>query len=188
MPEHGDQIAEHGVADSGRDFGFVAQHYGWPTVFILVAATYALCALSWLAIDSTIPVLEGNADAKSCAAIAGKVPPGMLDMPCHFRVSQTGRPMHHRLPACSLAVALTFAAHSHADDWPQFRGPNCTGIAHSSKPLPVNFSATENVRWSQRIGDGIGSTVLPGDRASKNFFESFGLVARAIAVHRDLRS
>lgn len=35
---------------------------------------------------------------------------------------------------------------------------------------------------------GIGSVVLPGDRASKNFFESYGLVARAIAVHRDLRS
>ena len=43
--------------------------------------------------------------------------------------------------------------------------------------------------WAAEQGcDGIGSTVLPGDRASKNFFESFGLVARAIAVHRDLRS
>jgi hypothetical protein len=29
---------------------------------------------------------------------------------------------------------------------------------------------------------------MPGDRNTKNFFESFGLVARAITVHRDLRS
>jgi GNAT superfamily N-acetyltransferase len=46
----------------------------------------------------------------------------------------------------------------------------------------------ELIRWATEQGcDGIGSVVLPGDRASKNFFESFGLVARAIAVHRDLR-
>jgi GNAT superfamily N-acetyltransferase len=31
---------------------------------------------------------------------------------------------------------------------------------------------------------GADSLALPGDRATKNFFESFGLVARAIVVHR----
>ena len=34
---------------------------------------------------------------------------------------------------------------------------------------------------------GIDSLALPGDRATKNFFERFGLTARAILVHRDLR-
>ncbi len=34
--------------------------------------------------------------------------------------------------------------------------------------------------------DGLDSRALPGDRVSKNFFESFGLVARAIHVHRPL--
>lgn len=33
---------------------------------------------------------------------------------------------------------------------------------------------------------GVDSIALPGDRATKNFFESFGLVARAIVVHRAL--
>lgn len=33
---------------------------------------------------------------------------------------------------------------------------------------------------------GIDSVALPGNRATKNFFESFGLVARAIVVHRPL--
>ena len=33
---------------------------------------------------------------------------------------------------------------------------------------------------------GVDSLALPGDRHSKNFFESFGLVARAIIVHRPL--
>ncbi|WP_426572842.1 N-acetyltransferase family protein [Aquihabitans sp. McL0605] len=34
---------------------------------------------------------------------------------------------------------------------------------------------------------GIDSLALPGDRGTKNFFETFGLKARAIVVHRSLR-
>jgi len=33
---------------------------------------------------------------------------------------------------------------------------------------------------------GVDARALPGDRATKNFFESFGLVARTIEVHRSL--
>ena len=33
---------------------------------------------------------------------------------------------------------------------------------------------------------GLDGIVLPGDRESKNFFETFGLTARAILVHRSL--
>lgn len=33
---------------------------------------------------------------------------------------------------------------------------------------------------------GLDSLALPGDRATKNFFERYGLVARAIVVHRPL--
>jgi GNAT superfamily N-acetyltransferase len=35
---------------------------------------------------------------------------------------------------------------------------------------------------------GVDSLALPGNRETKNFFESFGLVARAIVVHRSLRA
>jgi len=41
--------------------------------------------------------------------------------------------------------------------------------------------------WCREQGCfGVDSLALPGDRATKNFFESFGLVARAIIVHRPL--
>lgn len=41
--------------------------------------------------------------------------------------------------------------------------------------------------WCRERGCfGVDSLALPGDRATKNFFESFGLVARAIVVHRAL--
>ncbi len=42
--------------------------------------------------------------------------------------------------------------------------------------------------WASDRGcHGLDSRALPGDRSTKNFFESNGLVARAILVHRDLR-
>ena len=45
----------------------------------------------------------------------------------------------------------------------------------------------ELVAWAEGRGCvGIDALALPGDRATKNFFESFGLKARAIVVHRPL--
>jgi ribosomal protein S18 acetylase RimI-like enzyme len=42
--------------------------------------------------------------------------------------------------------------------------------------------------WCRAQGcAGIDALALPGNRAAKNFFERFGLTARAIVVHRDLR-
>lgn len=39
--------------------------------------------------------------------------------------------------------------------------------------------------WAQDVGcSGLDAEALPGDRHTKNFFESHGLVARAIIVHR----
>ena len=38
----------------------------------------------------------------------------------------------------------------------------------------------------ERGSRGIDAIALPGDRATKNFFEGFGLTARAIVVHRAL--
>ena len=43
------------------------------------------------------------------------------------------------------------------------------------------------LEWATAQGcRGVDATALPGDRHTKNFFESFGLVARAISVHRAL--
>lgn len=43
------------------------------------------------------------------------------------------------------------------------------------------------LEWCRTQGCfGVDSLALPGDRSTKNFFESFGLVARAIVVHRRL--
>jgi GNAT superfamily N-acetyltransferase len=44
------------------------------------------------------------------------------------------------------------------------------------------------VAWCDEAGCiGIDALALPGNRETKNFFESFGFTARAIVVHRRLR-
>lgn len=61
------------------------------------------------------------------------------------------------LVACAMSSAVR------ADDWPQFRGPNCSGLSESTKPLPVEFSAN-TARWSVKLGDGIGCPIVAAGR------------------------
>lgn len=43
--------------------------------------------------------------------------------------------------------------------------------------------------WADEVGcEGVDAIALPGDRSTKNLFESHGLVARAIVAHRSLRA
>lgn len=57
---------------------------------------------------------------------------------------------------------------------PEFRG---VGVGEAMMDLLVD--------WCEEQGCfGVDSVALPGNRPTKNFFESFGLVARAIVVHK----
>lgn len=69
-----------------------------------------------------------------------------------------------RVLATALLLFFPPSLSSRPDDWPQFRGPNCSGISATAKPLPVKFSATENVRWSADIGDGVGGAAVAAGR------------------------
>ena len=64
--------------------------------------------------------------------------------------------MHRFLFAANLLLPALLI---HAEDWPQFRGENASGIS-SSKSLPLDFSADHKVAWRVKLGDGIGSPVV----------------------------
>jgi len=62
-------VAGIGFITAPIAFGYIADHYDWRLVFVAVGATYGLCALSWLLIDCTIPVVResrsaGNSNCK----------------------------------------------------------------------------------------------------------------------------
>lgn len=64
-------------------------------------------------------------------------------------------------------ILLSLAANrsnARAEDWPQFRGVNSSGVAPSTYSLPTEFSHTDKVKWSQKLGDGIGSPIIVDGR------------------------
>jgi len=67
--------------------------------------------------------------------------------------------------ALSLLPSAATAEQDPADRyWPQWRGPDATGVAPHADP-PVTWSETENVRWKVAIpGRGHASPVVWGDR------------------------
>jgi outer membrane protein assembly factor BamB len=66
----------------------------------------------------------------------------------------------------SLFVAwITFTPFmiAYAEDWPQFRGPNGSGVSTSTN-LPVEFGPQKNVIWKAELPPGHSSPVLTRDR------------------------
>ncbi|MEO7651176.1 MAG: PQQ-binding-like beta-propeller repeat protein, partial [Bryobacteraceae bacterium] len=62
------------------------------------------------------------------------------------------------------AVAgLLILASSMAAEWPQFRGPNGSGVSETSS-LPVNFGPGKRVVWKTQLPAGHSSPVVWGDR------------------------
>jgi outer membrane protein assembly factor BamB len=54
--------------------------------------------------------------------------------------------------------------------WPQFRGPNGSGIAEEQKP-PVEFGPDKNVKWKVPVPGGLSSPIVAGDKLVLTAFE-----------------
>jgi outer membrane protein assembly factor BamB len=64
----------------------------------------------------------------------------------------------------ALVIVLSVVSAAVAEDWPQWRGPNCTGLSTSKLSLPVHFSPTDHVRWSVELGEGVCSPTIATGR------------------------
>jgi outer membrane protein assembly factor BamB len=91
--------------------------------------------------------------------------------------------------ALSLFVVFALAVELIADDWPQFRGPNASGVSADKKPLPAEFSQEENLRWSAKLGDGISSPIVVGGQVFATAMTGdakFGVLAFDAASGKEL--
>lgn len=66
-----------------------------------------------------------------------------------------------------------------ANDWPQFRGPNATGVAEQPN-LPVSFGPAQNVFWKTPAPMGNSSPVVAGNTVYLTGFEKDRLLTIAI--------
>jgi len=93
------------------------------------------------------------------------------------------------LVVSALVFVLLKLSPTKADDWPQFRGPNCSGVSSSRYTLPVKFSDQQNVRWSAELGDGIGCPVVAAGRVFTSAMvddKTIGLYAHDVKTGREL--
>jgi len=67
--------------------------------------------------------------------------------------------------ACaSLSLLTTVVSAGEAPSaWPQFRGPNGSGIAEEQKP-PVEFGPGKNLKWKVPAPSGLSSPIVAGDK------------------------
>ena len=97
------------------------------------------------------------------------------------------------------AVAVAFAvlasllgveleAPGRAEDWPQFRGVNASGVSTSAS-LPIEFSFQSKVKWEATLGDGIGSPIIAAGRVFNTAMtgeQRFSLFAHDAATGKPL--
>jgi hypothetical protein len=63
-----------------------------------------------------------------------------------------------------IGMLMFAAARVGAEDWPQFRGPEGTGVS-AEVNLPLHWSRAENVRWKADLpGRGVSGPVVAGGR------------------------
>ncbi|HKU74662.1 MAG TPA: PQQ-binding-like beta-propeller repeat protein [Pyrinomonadaceae bacterium] len=86
------------------------------------------------------------------------------------------------LPVLVTALALfvfNSSIHAQQNEWPQFRGPNGTGVAEGSA-LPAEFSATKNVVWKTTVPFARSSPVVTSDRVFLTATEADKLLTIAL--------
>ena len=62
-----------------------------------------------------------------------------------------------------LILAVVPALSAVIPQWPQFRGPNGSGLAPDDKPGPVNFGPDKNMLWKTEVPPGHSSPCIWGD-------------------------
>src|SRR5215468_11871749 len=66
--------------------------------------------------------------------------------------------------------------------WPQFRGPNSSGLGGGNPP--VHFGPGQNVKWKTATGSGISSPIVWGDRIFLTEFDPAGRNLATVCIDR----
>jgi outer membrane protein assembly factor BamB len=83
--------------------------------------------------------------------------------------------MTPRRPRIALFATLTVLGALLGADWPQFRGPEGSGVT-SEKGFPTTWSDTENIAWKTALpGAGSSCPILIGDRIFLTCYSGYGV-------------
>jgi len=77
---------------------------------------------------------------------------------------------------CSMLALVLVGA-----DWPQFRGPDGSGLCQACGQMPTKFGPQENVLWKTELPPGKSSPVLTGDRIFLTASEGDNLITMCLS-------
>jgi outer membrane protein assembly factor BamB len=88
--------------------------------------------------------------------------------------------------ACHSACAVcgSEAESRQVPQWPQFRGPNCSGLASPQENAPVEFNAETNVKWKAPLPAGASSPCIWGNRIFLTAYDQAGPQLEVICLDR----
>jgi len=72
--------------------------------------------------------------------------------------------MPFRLPVMMILCPVLLSGSAVAEPWPQFRGPNASGVSRETAPLPARIGPETSVVWKVSIPPGVSSPVIHGER------------------------
>jgi outer membrane protein assembly factor BamB len=88
------------------------------------------------------------------------------------------------IPAFLFSVVLCGWSSSVAEDWPQFRGPNSSGVSNETS-LPVEFGPEKNVVWKTPLPPGHSSPALTAGRVFITAYERKGATNKLSVISLD---
>ena len=68
--------------------------------------------------------------------------------------------------------------------WPQFRGMNCSGLAHPDQKPPIDFGPDQNVVWKVQLISGVSSPCIWNDRIFLTGFDEENKKLHVLCYHR----
>src|SRR2546425_12931423 len=95
-----------------------------------------------------------------------------------------------RFPAELIASILAGALHCNAAagaepaNWPQFRGPNGSGVSPDDRPAPLHFGPGTNRLWQTALPRGHSSPCIWGDRIFVTGFDATNKSLETLCLDR----
>ncbi len=83
-----------------------------------------------------------------------------------------------------LAVCSNSSQNSNRNVWPNFRGPNCSGVADADQNPPILFGATKNVLWKTNLPAGHSSPCIWKDNIFITGYNEQGKQLKIYCINR----
>ena len=90
--------------------------------------------------------------------------------------------------ALALVISACCTGPTLASDWDRFRGPDGSGISPDTQPVPIKWSATENLKWKCKLpGPGSSSPIVVSQRLFVTCWTGYATDRDHVGDQQDLR-